>query len=412
MRKLFVSAIALMAIATTSGFATEATPEKAPATVAATPAETHASAATQAPSAVQTAPQTSNGVVVPAEKLLDNPTRFAGAFTEMFTGDVTLMGDSFGFKIKITTELAKAFAEKDSAKIKSLILKKEGVDPAIAKILETAVDAASKSISTETFKKIADYQKIMYGEGAEADKKPVTFLPADSMDSWLTSTDLKKDVEQLLPKSEKKLSESVVVKERKAMLGILKISPKGEGSFVVPENAISNELGFLSKLDGSDKAIKELLKEKETKTGSAKDQIKEIKDLDVKNADLQKKIDEEKAKIAEPLKVAEKALADANAMPDTVTTQVKQGRRMVSSSAPNAAKAPAIKSAEDKIAEMKKGYADVEKELAANSEKIKSLSESETVKDSLVMSRMIDRQIVPQLEKVQKLFEGHVTSAS
>ena len=39
----------------------------------------------------------------------------------------------------MTTELAKACAEKDSGKIKSLILKKEGVDPAIAKIMETSI---------------------------------------------------------------------------------------------------------------------------------------------------------------------------------------------------------------------------------------------------------------------------------
>ena len=399
MRKLFVSAIALMAIATTSGFA--ATETSTPAQ--ATPQQSAVPQATpQQPAVAQATPQTSSGVVIPAEKLLDNPTRFAGAFTDMATGEVVLFGDAFGIKIKMTTELAKAFAEKDSGKIKSLILKKEGVDPAIAKIMETSIDSAVKSSSTETFKKIADYQKIMYGEGAEGDKKLVTFLPADSMDSWLASTDLKKDVEQLMPKSEKKSGESIV-KERKAILGVLKISKNGKASFILPKETISKELGFLSQLDGYDKAIKDLLKEKETKTGSAASQIKEIKDIESKNSDLQKKIDEEKSKIAEPLKVAEKALADAKAMPDTVPGVGRRAQPI-----PNPAKAADLKTAEDKISELKKGYAEFEKELITNSEKIKSLSDSDIVKDSLAVSRVIDRQIVPQLEKVQKLFENHL----
>ena len=382
MRKLFVSSIALMAIATTSAFAAEVTTEKAPVTI-------------QAAAPAATSPQASSGVVVPAEQLLDNPSRFAGAFTDMATGEIVLFGDAFGIKIKMTTELAKACAEKDSGKIKSLILKKEGVDPAIAKILETSIDSAVKSCPAKIVKMIADYQKIMYGEGADADKKLVTFAPADSMESWLASTDLKKDVEQLMPKSEKKSGESIV-KERKAILGILKISKNGKASFILPKETISKELGFLSQLDGYEKAIKDLLKEKETKIGSAAGQIKEIKDLESKNSDLQRKIDEEKGKIIKDLEAAEKKLADANEMPDKVRNRT------------NTDKTSAIKNAKDKIAALKKGYDEFEKEFNSNSEKIKSLSDSDIVKDSLAVSRVIDRQIVPQLEKVQKLFENHL----
>ena len=328
---------------------------------------------------------------VESKEFFNNPNAFASLLRPGYWVTVPHKdGKGWTGSVLISQETLSSFINKNASQL-AAILFKEDIDPGMRSGALQIIRLAMEKISAEDIQNVLHYLEIS---------------DIQSYDSILDELGLRK-----------KFQSTIEDLGNRPHIG-LNLNYSDGMAIDVAETSKTYEtrIAMAKEIESHTNAIKKELEKRNgliDKESQAK--LEKVQSLADENKELEKKIEAEKSKHADEIakaeadkKAGEDELATAEQMPETIT--VRSNRRRTTTQ-PNAARTSAINAAKEKISvaeealkQLSSGYAEFEAKMKANNEEIEKREKDEDLAGVIAIERKFDKDIAVILEKIKECY--------